>query len=362
MFSISLYLRRNIGKATLSMLLMAIGVAGALIISSIFGSFGDTRAQMFRAHDRMVTARLLTPIDMATLSSVEAELVQEVSFISLGYNLLGAAEAGFTVFGPSNHELPHILDDLGLEIVQGRLPENPREIVLPISMLKASGRRVGHIWDERNPYLSTGDYLIVGALSGESWAGFMHPETTAKTPQMILLLGDGTLIEQQLASLLGGGTYISGPTKVAERFRESYSSFIFISLGSSTGLAIMITAALILLSREEFKNRRSELGVLNIIGYPLQALYWRSALELGIKMFGGWGLGVLLGSGLVSLLDSLMFAPAGMVLTLGITRVLPSLVMPVLVSGVNMLQLTTSFKGDAIRLLDSFANERQPAH
>ena len=236
--------------------------------------------------------------------------------------------------------------------------ENPREIVLPISMLKASGKQVGQIWEERNPYLSTGDYLIVGALSGELWAGFMHPETTAKTTQMIMLLGNGTFIEQQLASLLGGRAYISGPAKVAERFRESYSSFIFISLGASTGLAIMITAALILLSREEFKNRRSELGVLNIIGYPLQALYWRSALELAIKMFGGWGIGVLLGSGLVSLLDSLMFVPAGMVLTLGATRVLPSLVMPVLVSCVTMMQLTTSFKGDAIRLLDSFANER----
>lgn len=142
MFSVTLSLRRNLGRTIAVGLVVALGVAGSIIVSAVFGAFGDTRLEMKSIDRRWVWIRTETlSFDPSKLSHLPEPAVtfRETKRLVLGHPMLGTAIAGVAAHGFEPDALDDVVRHLGIEISEGRLPSRPDEVALPA------------LWQPRSP-------------------------------------------------------------------------------------------------------------------------------------------------------------------------------------------------------------------
>ncbi len=365
MYSIWLYFMRKKGILIGILIIIALGVSSGLLISAILGSFENTRSRISGTERDWVEIRQpASPYPGNKITTPGVDKTVEAPFISLGYPLLGTAVSSFLVYGLEENDRDFILDFLDLNLVAGQFPKKNHEIVLPRAMLNAKNLGVGELWQEEGRYFSRGEYRIVGALEGENWIGLMGSGFEGDKDAFfstIVFSGDTREMEKTLAEEIKGSPFsnVIGPVSLQHSWQESYRGFIIISWAITGGIALVISIILALVSGAEFKNRRSEIVILSIIGYPRSFLYQRTVFELAVKAFGGWVLGLILALGLVRFLNQSFFSPMGMTTGVDLLPLLISLLIPGAVILVNFWLLVKTFRGDPLKLLDDFGAQRK---
>lgn len=353
MFSVYLYLRRNLGKTVLFSTVVAIGVAGSLVLSAVVGSFGDTRARTLSSFTKMIVIRSEGPEDFNIVEKeIGAKEVYESTRLSIGYPLLKTSVSSFPVFGFQQEVIPRVMEYMNVSLSSGRLPRSLGEIVVPQMALHATGYKVGDIWKESHPYLNQGDFIIVGSTVGETLVGFTLLDGKQEDLRYIVALGEDPTSLEELASLTFGADAVTGPSLPLRVKRANYRSYAYISTGMSVCFGFILAIVLSMISSVELRNRRSEIAILSAIGFPSRKLYFRAALEGAIKAVVGWVLGTAIGYLAVDLLLRNTFLPAGMILQLTPERVLPTLSLPATVVVANLLTLSRQMQKDPLACMD----------
>ncbi len=358
MYNIGLYLRRNLGKVFFLSLVLSLAVSGTLVISAVIGSIGDTRVKLLGVNEYWIEIFPNHPLDTSVLTNIIDHVeVLPVDLRVLGYPMLGTANAGFKVYGFESGVVLDIAEKLNVSLIEGRFPMEPSEVTLPDSLLKARGLKVGDILQERGRFFSQGDYKVVGRLTGDVLAGFVFPSTASH--DYVVMGSDLFFLEEQIRHILAGQQVpVYGPSLIRSVLAENYREYLGISAGISIVLAIIFSLVLWMLNSVESKNRRSEIALLTALGYPKGRLYLTTFVDLCIKMVSGWLVGVLFSYALVRIFEVTLFEPKGMFLSLTSSQVWPTLLIPFLVSVISFCSLIKTFKGDPLRMLDSFAAER----
>lgn len=122
------------------------------------------------------------------------EGVEEVYYTQVLYNVIDAAVGSWSVEMPlvEKEQLKTIIEHWGVELCEGRMPENPGEIVLD----KAAMRNGGY---ELNDYFDTSSYdkayRIVGVLDSDSYLGYGLISEDYSVAKRLVIMSDGSIYD-----------------------------------------------------------------------------------------------------------------------------------------------------------------------
>jgi len=260
--------------------------------------------------------------------------------ISLG--LSAVVPPGVTVpvaiYGVSEGDLPVLMDQFAVQIVEGRLPRaRSNEIVLSQAVATNRGLRVGDsigrpIQEKDDDALFISDDMstemtIVGLLSRDDvWLGFAsleylesHELTLSRQTQWLIIPHKGR--EAELEAWLEGHvastqTEVNTYSTVRRNVQQTTLALIALFTAVESIIAIIAAIALAALNHIFFAQRRDEFGVLYAIGRGRLWLVFRTMKETGSTVGLAWLLGATVCiAGLLAVQDA-VYAPRGLSLNL----------------------------------------------
>lgn len=249
------------------------------------------------------------------------EGVKDTYYTYVIYNKIVAAlgEWGIEVPLVEASQLDKLIEHYGAGICEGRMPENPGELVFDKASMSNTGYKVGDYFDEENCGTT---YKIVGMLDSESYwgCGIKPDKDWENTNNMyIVILSDGS-IEDVSKLLEQEGIYV----------RETYDTVVDVKHGKhdikieitdviSTSTSIVYIFILILLSISLFivyttylRDRHDEWCLYCSIGYSRGEIYRSILRELAFSFCIAIVGGMLLIAISVLGIDYLMLKPAGL--------------------------------------------------
>jgi ABC-type lipoprotein release transport system permease subunit len=298
------------------------------------------------------SGRIVDPSVMGQIRSHPAvERVIPVMSLGLQVEVPPSGVMVTSIYGTAAGDLPVLLDLLGMEIKEGRLPR-PRsnEVILPESVALNRGVSIGD--SIGTPAYERGEFqqqegddmptemLVVGTLrrqvpssssrqtlsSADMWLGFTayeyleSHELTSSRPIQLLLVPvegqknelDGWLEENVASAQTGVRTY-------QVEFREHQQIVQGLTLGFAVvGCVTAIVAAIAMatLNYIFFTQRREEFGILHAVGRSRLWLVLRTMRETGSVITVAWLVGaVVCCIGLICF-QALVYAPKGLSLNL----------------------------------------------
>jgi len=244
------------------------------------------------------------------------------------------------IYGVAETDLPILLEQLGVQVQEGRLPR-PRSNELVISSAMAANRGLS-VGDMVGGEIDPGDALAVDDLPTEMvvsgilspdrpWIGFAsyeylhsHEVISARRTHLLLVPHEGVKaeldgwLEEHIASNQ------MGITTYADRdrdYREMTTSLSLTFALLECMIASVAAVALATLNYIFVAQRQEELGVLNAMGRSRRWLVLRLVKETGITAGLAWIVGAIIcGIGLV-VTQKVLYAPRG--LTLGFFNLIP---------------------------------------
>lgn len=364
-----LYFKRQPLRIVTFVLVVVLGVAVSIVLSSIFLSFAETRNMISKVNENWITVQypsrngrdeeLDRVIEKALASAFGVSQAIKVDIAFLSYNLFGSARANFPVYGIPQTKLPLLLKEAKTHIKAGTIFEpNSSEIMVSDPFLKAENIELGVVYEETGKVASAGQYSLVASMEGPSIFGF-GPEGISENRGAygyIVLAEDGFLLvlESELKNSLaeyGSRLHISGPASSADSIARQYGSYYVGVLLVDLVVAFVFTLGLTMLNSVSLRERRKEYAVLAALGYTPAYLRVRLFIESSLQAAAGWFGGIFLGSYLLSVFERRFFEPNG--LFLGEKSLIPlySLVIPVAVVFLTQLLVLGYLRGDLVNLL-----------
>lgn len=359
-----LYCRRNWGRLALMALVIALGVAGTLVLTSVFASFGQTRALIWSGNDYLVQLTYhradADPGPVRDLAGPGTRIITGRAF-NLSYPLFGVAVAGAVGYALSADDMASLLDHLGLADPAPGLAG----LLLPEAQALALGVSAGDELVESN--FRGGLYPVAGIIRGHPQVIVLPLELAPPSSWEVVLAlppaGEVLEVEARLAAAaagLPGRPSVWGPAAARTAARADYREYLAIALALSLLVASTVSLTGSLLRRSDYHARRGEMTILAVIGYPRAWLIRRAGLELSLEMLPGWLVGTALGVAGVRVLDCLLYRPQGMVVRADLGVILPALMVPVVPIAVSLLTVARIIRGDILRGLDPSAAPGRP--
>jgi ABC-type lipoprotein release transport system permease subunit len=342
--SLTFYLRhRRRGiMLVLSMALMTLGVAFPVFLLS--ASLDAMRpGYEYLRYFGQVSPAVGDSLDPGVAAQIRSHPVVEraIPTISMWLQVLVPPGGGASVniYGVSEADMPVLVDLVGEQLVEGRLPR-PRSNEIVISQAAAMNRglkvgdAVGQPVQERtgedNPLISDGipiEMEIVGLLSRDDvWLGFAsreylesHELTASRGTGLLVVPVEGhgaeldAWLEESVASAQTNVVTYSARTR---EFRNiTLSMFVLFALVEGL-IAVVAAIALAALNYIFFAQRREEFGVLHAIGRSRPWLVFRTVKETGSTVGLAWLIGaVVCLLGLIGF-QALVYTPRGLNLDL----------------------------------------------
>ena len=179
-------------------------------------------------------------------------------------------------------EVPVILEHMGATLVEGRLPEQPGEIVLDSATVKNRD----HYTLGGNFYTDTDHFRIVGIIDCETYfgCGIPHPELPRSTA--IVVLSEG--IDDFAPILAGEGIHIRENYDTVQDYnycQKMYEEEVLTAISDSTnyvylGITLLLFIALFIVYTTYLKDRRDEWCLYCSIGYSRKTIYFSILREL----------------------------------------------------------------------------------
>ena len=246
------------------------------------------------------------------------ESIKEVYYAQILYNGIQAVIGEWWTEIPlvDKEQVPVIIEHYGTKIYEGRMPENPGEIVLD----RGSMNNGGYVL---NDYYNSEEYdtafKIVGILDCDTYFGCGIPSDKTELHSVITILSDGSIYD--LSKLLEQeGIYV----------RETYDTIVDAKTGekeikvnvtdvisSSTTLIyiciiILSSLALFIVYIMYLRDRHNEWCLYCSIGYSRKEIYSLVMREL-LFVFGiALVIGIGLAAAAVVAIDFFMLTPQGM--------------------------------------------------
>ncbi|HSR30225.1 MAG TPA: FtsX-like permease family protein [Anaerolineae bacterium] len=248
-----------------------------------------------------------------------------------------AVTAPVAIYGISEGDLPVLMDQFGVQIVEGRLPRaRSNEIVLSKAVATNRGLRVGDSIgrplqkDDDDLFISDdmpAEMTIVGLLSRDDvWLGFAsleylesHELTSARQPHLLVLPKNGreaeleAWLEEHVASTQTEvGTYKA----VHRDVRQTTLALVALFTAVESIIAVIAAIALAALNHIFFAQRQDEFGVLYAIGRSRPWLVFRTVKETAGAVGLAWLLGAAVCMAGLLFVQGAIYAPRGLSLNL----------------------------------------------
>ena len=265
----------------------------------------------------------------------------------------------------SEEDLRYLMDRLGLRLVEGRLPRpSTNEIVLSEALARNRGLHVG---DSVGSPVYERDSMpfempIVGLLENKGmWMGFaslefvQSHELTADVPPDVFVAagaeGQAALDAWLQDTLDARTTIVQTYAEVWANMESQRSRMLLVLAAVELLMAVIAAAALAVLNYIFYSQRRDEFGVLHALGRGRGWLTWRAGRETLVTTGMAWVFGAALCLTLMLGLQSAVYAPVGLSISLdGIAPWLFTLPIPLAVVAGSVATI-----GWMLRGLDSVA-------
>jgi hypothetical protein len=260
--------------------------------------------------------------------------------ISLGLSAVvpPGVTAPVAIYGVSEGDLPALMDQFGVQIVEGRLPR-PRsnEIVLSKAVATNRSLRVGDSIgrpvqekDDDDLFISDDmptEMTIVGLLSRDDvWLGFAsleylqsHEFTISRQTQLLIIPNKGRAAELEAwleAHVASAQTEAGTYGAVRRDVQKTTLALVALFAAVESIIAIIAAITLAALNHIFFAQRQDEFGILNAIGRSRPWLVFRTVKETGSTVGLAWLVGaVVCLVGLIGF-QALVYTPRGLNLDL----------------------------------------------
>lgn len=212
-------------------------------------------------------------------------------------------------------ELPVVLEHFGAELKEGRLPENPGEVVLDEATMKNNG----YALDEYLKESSFGKvFRIVGVLDCDSYFGCGIPTEELPGSSMLMILSEG--IDDISAELEKEGIVVRDTyDSVVDYVNESkfFQEEVLDVIGNSTsliymGIMVLLSISLIIVYTMYLRDRHDEWCLYCSIGYSRKTIYVSILRELLFTFAAALVAGGVIIAASELLLDAVMIQPQGL--------------------------------------------------
>lgn len=234
-------------------------------------------------------------------------------------NLLGISispaigRANYLIPLVEKNEVSSVLSDFGAALAEGRLPENPGELVLDMASIKNTGSELGSYYD----YDTFKDrYKIVGVLDCDQYFGCGIPSKEDAPIKSIVLFSDIRDITSELKAENITVTdndlvydYNYGKDLIDKEITEAISSSTKYIYG---GILLILMILLTVVYTMYLRERHNEWCLYCSIGFSRTSIYLSIMRELLFTFITALAAGaVLIGASLL-LLNMLMIEPNGL--------------------------------------------------
>jgi len=260
--------------------------------------------------------------------------------ISLGLSAVvpPGVTAPVAIYGVSEGDLPVLMDQFGVQVVEGRLPR-PRSngIVLPKGVATNRGLRLGDsigrpVQEEDDDDLFISDDMptemtIVGLLSRDDvWLGFVsleylesHELTLSRQTQLLVIPNKGRAAELEAwleGHVASAQTEVDTYDSVRRGVQQTTLALIAVFTAVESIIAIIAAIALAALNHIFFAQRQDEFGILYAIGRSRPWLVFRTVKETGSAVGLAWLLGAVICMVALLAVQNAVYAPRGLSLDL----------------------------------------------
>lgn len=342
------YLLKNSKK----ILLVFMAVASGVFLIYFYSIFSATSNYMISSasFDIMKKYNIIYSQNDASVKDAVAGRIPDdriipvnMSLPSLKYERGGLGNTVILSLNVMNEDAQKVLNGLGAQLVNGKLPENDRnEILVHEKFALQNHLNIGDPMPEE--YIVSDEYTICGIFKCDRvFSMVCQPEGMTREQ----MLDKGMIIDREgmtdkeiddITSTLSNGiefyTYSS--------FKNSYA----LSINSMQSLTYIITIAMIIilcialsnLNVVAFYNRINEIKILKCIGYSSRFLSLKLIKENLLVCIAAFITGILSTEIIVMLLNTLVMKPSGKYLNMiSPTGIASAAVLPLLVSCISMI-------------------------
>lgn len=228
------------------------------------------------------------------------------------YPLVGSMS--FEIPLVEKEEVPVILEHMGATLIEGRLPENPGEVVLDSATIKNSDRYMLN----GNFYIDTDLFRIVGIIDCDTYfgCGIPHPDIPRTITMVVLSEG----IDDFTPVLAEEGITIRENYDTVQDYKylqKMYEEEVVTAINDSTnyvylGITLLLFISLFIVYTTYLRDRRDEWCLYCSIGYSRKTIYFSILRELLFTFAAALLIGVALIGISEVLLYFLMIEPAGL--------------------------------------------------
>lgn len=244
--------------------------------------------------------------------------VKDVMYSGIVYNTITAAVGSWGVEIPltTKEETVRFVKHYGAEIVDGRMPEKPGEVVLDRAAMKNIGYELGEYFNKE----ACGErYQIVGVLDSERYLGCGIPTEDYPGNPTIVILSDGSIEDVSLLLKEEGIIVRETYDEIFDRKSgaEELKTEIVDIIGVSTtivyvGILILLSISLFIVYSMYLRDRHNEWCLYCSIGYSRKEIYYSILREL----FFTFAVSLIIGAVIIILsmfvLDFIMMKPQGL--------------------------------------------------
>jgi ABC-type antimicrobial peptide transport system permease subunit len=267
------------------------------------------------------------------------------SFIDFNMPLGGGAM--IPIYMVSQEDMKFIVDNMELELKEGKLPENENEIILHEKIARSKSYKVGDI-------IGT-SYKLTGILKGDSLMSFIPYSDIKNSPKMSLLVfhmkdkvyeTNDFLINNIKSGDIGVKTYKQLKQQQVADNNQMNMVFNIVQVI----IVIGMTLAIVNLNYVQFFNRRREFGILHAVGYSRRHLVKRAFNEMFVLQSIAYISGIIMALAAGVMLKIMLFDKKGMPIEiLNPKSFLQTIVIPIFMSIFNIIPVSRMLsKTDAI--------------
>ncbi len=336
------YYLRNKAKIVLLLGVIIIGILGTLIITSIFGSFGDTKIKIFQYARDWTTITtfdntVLASVDLDNIKSNDLTYIIDSNILPLYYPFMGVANASIILHGVNSIDLEFLKTRYELQLIKGEwFKEGSNQIVVTDSFLKARNLKVGdrvgrEVAMEDND--APGSFEIVGVITGKQWFILGSKDYISNVSDYKrYLVFPFEQVTLNVKKILENAKNISiqTPEMAKEQMMRYNREYYLIYFGISLFFAVIVGIGAGFLTIIFYNGRTVEFAIKNLMGYSKQRILGDIILEQAILWGLGWIIAIILGYFTMNILKINYFASEGLVLTIKLITLIGTSIIPII--------------------------------
>lgn len=364
------YFFRNKRKLFSNIIIIIVAICLVYImecfIASIVQSIYPLDATRFEHASIIVTTENTPEISQEILSSLDKsqniESVIPVTVRQIVFSVPGSTTHA-AVFAAAPDDLPYLVDNFQIEVVDGSLPESGTdEIAVDDSVAKNNGLQIGSQTRADVSYGLDRQYTVVGILDSKSHISFVGSPTPTdsllkydeKGYIVFHAAGRSPQAENEVAVYSSQGLNVWTLARYEKLYTMNTQTFQILDMVVVLSIIVMVIC-LVCSKYAQFFSRKSEIGILSALGYTRREITMRTFCEVIVTNLLGFIMGLGLAVLLCKIVVSATFSSIGGIgVYLYGKAALLSLLAPVLTTIFTLLPVNRLInKVDAISIVTS---------